>query len=220
MRVLNAESIGIVVVDDQRSYGEALTLALGVSLPADRVWCADSVDELFGDDDRADLGADVVLLDWQLDGVDGIDITRRLAELDDAPHIVMVTGHHSAALERMAIRAGACAALPKHASVADITAAIERCRRGEAHGAEHAEQAASPAPVLSDRQVEVLWLLSSGLDTREVAARLYLSVATVRTYTRDALRRLGAHSQLEGVAIARRAGLIPMESAPPFVSRS
>jgi DNA-binding NarL/FixJ family response regulator len=214
---------GIVIVDDHRSYSEALAMAVQTLLPADRVRVVD-----VGPDLLDEIGvADVVLLDWQLIVADGLDLARRLrsgARVDgpaEAPHVIMISGHHTPAFERMARRIGACAAISKTASIAHIVELIHRCRRGEGHvPSPHAEPAAAAGDVLTERQVEVLYLLSLGLDVQQIASRLYLSVATVRSYVRDALRRLDAHSQLEAVAIARRSGLIPVETLPPTLERS
>lgn len=213
---------GIVIVDDHRSYSEAVALALETLLPGERVRVAD----LDGDVVAAIGTAEVVLLDWQLVVADGLDIVRRLRHgaLPDAvarlPHVIMVSGHHTPAFERMALRNGAYAAISKTAPVARIVELIHRCRRGDQHGATvGASVDGHDEALLTERQGEVLYLLSLGLDVQQIAARLFLSVATVRSYVRDSLRRLGAHSQLEAVAIARRSGLIPVETSPPTLER-
>jgi len=64
-------------------------------------------------------------------------------------------------------------------------------------------------PGLTPRQAEVLGLLAEGRSVREICAELYLSKATVRNHVRALLRALGAHSQLEAVAAARKLGLLP-----------
>jgi DNA-binding NarL/FixJ family response regulator len=214
---------GIVIVDDHQSYSEALALALQTMLPRDRVRVAD----LGGDIVEAIGPAEVVLLDWQLVVADGLDVARRIRNgfraeaAGRAPSVIMVSGHHTPAFERMALRIGACAAISKTAPVARIVELIHGCRRGEHHGASSASSSDdADGELLTERQAEVLYLLSLGLDVQQIAARLFLSVATVRSYVRDALRRLDAHSQLEGVAIARRAGLIPVETHPPTLGRS
>lgn len=206
---------GIVIADDHLSYLEALSIAFRSRREGDHVWGAETRAELEASVDHAK----VVLLDWQFGDTDGLQLAESLAVRVPRPHVIMVSGHYSAAFERMALHAGACAALPKSASIDEINVAIDRCRDDADHFTD-AAPVADRVDELSRRQVEVLWLLSTGCDTNEVASRLYLSVATVRTYVRDACRRLGAHSQLEAVAKARRAGLIPSESAPPPVPRS
>lgn len=68
--------------------------------------------------------------------------------------------------------------------------------------------AAGVGSTLSERQREVLELLASGVQAREIAARLGLAEATVRNHIRHLLRKLGCHSQLEAVAVAYRRGLL------------
>jgi DNA-binding CsgD family transcriptional regulator len=75
----------------------------------------------------------------------------------------------------------------------------------------HARGAASPtrsAPGLTPRQAEVLRLLAQGLDTREIARRLGIAVETARNHIRALFKRLGVHSRLEAVVVARRHGLL------------
>ena len=66
----------------------------------------------------------------------------------------------------------------------------------------------SDVPGLTPRQAEVLGLLAEGRSVREICAELYLSKATVRNHVRALLQALGAHSQLEAVAAARKLGLL------------
>jgi DNA-binding CsgD family transcriptional regulator len=66
----------------------------------------------------------------------------------------------------------------------------------------------TPAHQLSRREIEVLRLLAEGCSTEELSERMNLSVNTVRNHVQKAIRRLGAHSKLEAVAIAQREGII------------
>ena len=63
-------------------------------------------------------------------------------------------------------------------------------------------------PALTPRQLEVLKLLAEGRSAREIGQRLYLSEATIRNHVRSLLQSLGAHSQLEALAMARKLGLL------------
>lgn len=209
------DEFGIVVADDHLAYVEAIALALRHKRTGDHVWGAENFSELLATVDQAKA----VILDWQFGDSDGLQVTEALLQRPAPPHIVVVSAHYSAAFDRMARRAGACAALPKTAGIADISSAVERCRNDPGHQ-RFADEGPDADEQLTRRQVEVLWLLSSGVDTAEIASRLYLSLATVRTYIRDARVRLGARSQLEAIAKARRAGLIPAETPPPSLGRS
>ena len=77
-------------------------------------------------------------------------------------------------------------------------------------------QSARRSPLdLTDRELEVLCLLSRGMSTAEIVEHLMLSVHTVRNHIRIALAKLGAHSRLEAVAIATRTGLVPTPALEP-----
>ena len=71
---------------------------------------------------------------------------------------------------------------------------------------------AEPRRQLSRREIEVLRYLAEGLSTADVCDRMQLSVNTVRNHVQSAIRRLGAHSKLEAVAIAQREGIISLAS--------
>jgi DNA-binding NarL/FixJ family response regulator len=70
----------------------------------------------------------------------------------------------------------------------------------------------TPAQQLSRREIEVLRLLAQGLSTAELSTQMELSINTVRNHVQKAIRRLGAHSKLEAVAIAQREGIISVAS--------
>lgn len=77
------------------------------------------------------------------------------------------------------------------------------------NGEEIAEEPAPEPPSLTRRQSEILTLIAEGVPAKVIAVRLGLSETTVRNHIRGILSRLGAHSQLEAVAAARRYGLVP-----------
>ena len=89
--------------------------------------------------------------------------------------------------------------MPLHNERADKTLRLRAARR---------EAAAAPYWELSQRELEVLRLLPSGLSQREIAAELYVSFNTVKTHTRAIFRKLGAASRAEAVARARELGLL------------
>ena len=70
----------------------------------------------------------------------------------------------------------------------------------------------TPAQQLSRREIEVLRLLAQGLSTAELSVQMQLSINTVRNHVQKAIRRLGAHSKLEAVAIAQREGIVSSAS--------
>jgi DNA-binding NarL/FixJ family response regulator len=86
---------------------------------------------------------------------------------------------------------------------------LQRLDRLEAGpGAPGALPARSPAP-LTGRQAEILGLVAAGRSTEEIAAELWLSVATVRNHISRSIRALGAHSRTQAIAHARERGILP-----------
>lgn len=165
---------------------------------------------------------DAVVLDWDLpDGA--ADLARLISELDRPPVLVVLGSTTEPAAVADALRTGARAWLPKSASVHLLLEALRCTRRGESWlpGSvlgpllEHllVQQAGPPAgplDVLTDRELDVLRCMVAGLDQSAIAARLFLSPNTVRTHRRRTLAKLGVHTSLEAVFVARRAGLRPM----------
>jgi DNA-binding NarL/FixJ family response regulator len=199
----------ILVVDDHRSYAEALSLAISVEPGFESIGSVPDVESAV----QVILveHPDVVIIDWQLPRIDGVEGIRRILVAD--PHVkpIMITGHANNSLRRLAALAGASAFLAKESSIAEIVQAVRDSVNGDAHidiSGDAVEDSVSTLS-LTPREIEVLYLLAKGRDTPTIAAALYLSVHTVRGYVKEVLRKLGAHSQLEAVAVARRAGLLP-----------
>jgi DNA-binding NarL/FixJ family response regulator len=202
-------TIRVLVVDDHRSYAEALGLALSFERGFTVLGTVADVDTAV--QRVLSERPDVVIIDWQLPGVDGVEGVRRILVADPRVRLVMITGHAEANLRRLAALAGASAFLAKESSISEIVQAVRDAVTGTAHidVTENATESTTAALSLTPREIEVLYLLAKGRDTPTIAAALYLSVHTVRGYVKEVLRKLGAHSQLEAVAMARRAGLLP-----------
>ena len=202
-------SLRVLVVDDHRSYAEALSLAISIEPGFESVGSVADVESavqaVFAE------RPDVVIIDWQLPLVDGVEGIRRVLVADPRVKLVMITGHADASLRRLSALAGASAFLAKESSIAEILQAVRDAVSGESFIdiSSDANDDTVSALSLTPREIEVLYLLAKGRDTPTIAAALFLSVHTVRGYVKEVLRKLGAHSQLEAVAIARRAGLLP-----------
>lgn len=202
------DSLRVLVIDDHRSYAEALCLAMSLEEGIESVGHTPDVQSAM----RAVLAdrPDVVVIDWQLPEIDGVEGVRRILVADPRVKLVMITGHMNRGLQRLAGLAGASAVLPKETSVAEIVRCVRAVAAGEVLvDVTEDDDAEDPQPNLTPREAEVLYLLAKGKDTPAIAAALFLSIHTVRGYVKEVLRKLGAHSQLEAVAIARRDGLLP-----------
>ena len=193
----------IVVVDDHKVFAELLAMALSREPDLCCVGHAQSVSD----------GAE---LDVQLGDGDGIAATAELTERFPDLRVVVLTAHVDQRLLQRAAAANACALLPKDGDLPDMLAALRTARRGGF--AVHpdllrrlvggAEVPAPRRPPLTQREQEVLQMLAAGLEARMIAQEIGISLNTCRGYVKSLLAKLGAHSQLEAVAIAMRHGLI------------
>jgi DNA-binding NarL/FixJ family response regulator len=206
----------VLVVDDHPMFREGLTAVVD-SLP----WAA-VVGEA-GDGDAAVAEAlrtrpDVVLMDLQMPGTNGLEATRRLSEELPGTAVVVLTMVENDEAVAAALRAGARGYLVKGASKQEITRALEAAGHGEVIlgagvGAGLLSRlvtrgdALSPFQQLSDREREVLDLVARGLTNGAIAEELYLSEKTVRNVVSSILTKLPASTRAEAVARARDAGL-------------
>jgi NarL family two-component system response regulator LiaR len=153
---------------------------------------------------------DVVLMDLVMSGMDGVETTSAIRKRCPQIQILVLTSYHDKDLVRRAMQAGAIGYLLKGVSNQDLVEAIRAAHTGQPVLAKEAVadlvQAAAPAPELGDdlseREREVLALLAQGLSNKEIAERLFLSVATVKYHVRLLLSKLGAGSRAEAVALA------------------
>ena len=154
---------------------------------------------------------DVALMDIQLSGASGITCTAQLRGLLPNVLIIMLTVYRDYSLIFQALKAGACGYLLKSAGREDILSAIEEVRSGGAPMTgeiarmvvdafrKAPAEGASSIESLSDREQEVLGMLSAGLVPKEIAERLNLSYQTVRHHLKRTYFKLHVNSRNEAV---------------------
>lgn len=151
---------------------------------------------------------DVVLMDLSLgDGPGGAEITARLTALAEPPRVLVLTTYDTESDIIRALDAGAQGYLLKDAPPEELWSGIRAVARGEtvlasSVAATLVRRTASPGPVVTEREVEVLELLARGLGNKEMARALYVSEATVKSHLSHIYTKLGVDTRAGAVAAA------------------
>jgi DNA-binding NarL/FixJ family response regulator len=170
------------------------------------------------------LRPDVVVMDVRMPGVDGLEATRRIVEAaQDGPRILILTTFELDEYVFGALRAGASGFLLKRSSPEVLIEGSKVVAAGEgllapsvtrrliqefARRPDPPAAPAAPLGTLTQREREVLTLVGAGLSNAEVAARLFISEATVKTHVKRILMKLGLRDRIQAVVLAYESGLV------------
>jgi len=146
----------------------------------------------------------VALVDLFLAGESGTDVCAAIVRQSPGTRVLLISG--AGRMSPAAARAaGASGFVSKDLDAAEVARAVRMVGQGMTLFPPKAEQ---PAPLLSEREREVLELIGAGSTNREIAQRLYLSPHTVKEHTSALYRKLGARNRAEAVQLAQRIGLL------------
>ncbi|AOT58294.1 Transcriptional regulatory protein DegU [Streptomyces rubrolavendulae] len=213
--------IRVVLADDERMVRTALRAIL--SAEPDLEVVGEAADGAEAVSVVREARPDVVLMDVRMPGVDGIRATERLlAGMPDPPRIVVVTTFENDQYVYEALRVGAAGFLLKRAGAEDLVAAVRlvarsdsllypAALRGLAAAFGRRGPAAPPAPWvarLTEREADVLRLMATGLANAEIAARLGVGPATVKTHVASVLAKAGARDRTQAVIAAYESGFV------------
>jgi DNA-binding NarL/FixJ family response regulator len=212
-----ASPIRVVICDDHQILAQGIASLLEASGGIDVVGLVGTVADALAR--SVETRPDVVLMDYELPDGDGVTAAAAIkAEVPDAKVVILTSFSDDAVLVR-ALEAGCSGFLTKHKSAREVERAVRLAAEGEAlispdllvrllPKLSRSEPERKIGSDLTVRELEVLELLAEGLAGDAIASRLYLSPNTVRNHVQNLLPKLGAHSRLEAVSIATRAGLL------------
>ncbi|MET9249667.1 response regulator transcription factor [Nonomuraea sp. NPDC003709] len=163
------------------------------------------------------LDPDVILMDLRMPRMDGVSAIKELARLGIAARVLVLTTYDTDRDVLPAIEAGATGYLLKDTGRDELVRAVRTAARGEAVLSPSVAtrllgQVRAPADPLSARELEVLQLIADGATNREVATRLFISEATVKSHVLHIYTKLGVNDRAAAVAVAFRRGLLTLEN--------
>jgi len=212
--------IRVAVVEDQALVREGIQRLLALEPEIAVVASAEDGEQAL--EVVAAASPDVVLLDMRLPGMSGLDVIRRLAERGKLPPTIILTTFDDDDIVLEGVRAGARGYLLKDVSLAELVEAIrvvaaggtvirplvsERVLRGlEAMPADFPRL--EPPDALTERELEVLRLMTGGYSNREIARALRVAEGTVKNHVSSILSKLGVRDRTRAVLQAVRAGYL------------
>jgi DNA-binding NarL/FixJ family response regulator len=211
----------VLLVDDQPLVRTGLRVMLDAQPDLEVV--GEAADGAEGVALATSLAPDVVCMDVQMPGLDGLEATRRIAATSDGPAVLVLTTFDRDDYLFQALEAGASGFLLKTASPEQLVDAVRVLAAGEALLSPAVtrrviERFGGPTPdapmasaddaiaELTDRESEVFRLLADGLSNSEIAHRLYVGEATVKTHVSNILLKLGVRDRVQAVVRAYRSG--------------
>lgn len=214
------EPVRVLVVDDQELFRRGLTMLLGVEDGIEVVGEAGDGDEGLR---IATISApDVVLLDVRMPKRSGIEACRAIKEAVPSAKIIMLTVSDEEGDLYEAVKGGASGYLLKDSSIDEVAQAVRVVSDGQSlispsmavklidefKQMSQVEKASVPGLRLTERELEVLRLVATGINNREIAKRLFISENTVKNHVRNILEKLQLHSRMEAVMYAVREKLL------------
>ena len=214
--------IKVALVEDQAAMRRNLELMLRRASGVKCVCACSSAEEALAEIPRH--RPDVILMDINLPGASGIECTARLKQILPNVQVIMLTVYRDTASIFNALKAGACGYLLKRAAPAEVLEAITSIRSG---GAPMTSEIArkivtafqtptsnpTDAVALTEREIEILELLSQGRVSKEIADQLSISYNTVRVHTTHIYEKLHVRSRSEALLKFMADKSVPLGSA-------
>jgi two-component system nitrate/nitrite response regulator NarL len=205
----------VLVADDHPVYRQGLVDAIKLRPELEFAGEAETGDEALSA--IRSLAPDVAVVDMKMPGLDGLDVVKAVVRDGLDSRVVFLSAYLESATVYEAVEAGARGYLSKDSDADAICEAIVKVARGETVMGVETQRAiaeeirmrapAEPSP-LSQREREILRLTANGESASDIAARLFLSPATVKTHLQRVYQKLGVSDRAAAVAEAMRRGLL------------
>ena len=214
------DTLRVVIVDDHDLFRTGLRNLLeeqGVQIVSEAASGAEAVHAV------REHAPDVVVMDLNMPGMNGVEATRQITSLAPLTRVVMLTISDQESDVMDAILAGACGYLLKDSSILDLMTGIEAASRGESlispaiaakllqrvrATSARPEIARAIRAELSDREIEVLKLIANGKDNAVIAAELHISPKTVKNHISNILMKLQIDNRIQAAVYAVRSGIV------------
>jgi two-component system invasion response regulator UvrY len=215
--------IKVLLIDDHKLVRTGIRKILEESAGIQVVGEAD--DGEHGLELAKQLKPDVVLLDVSMPGIGGLEATRQLLEHDPSTKVIVVSVHAQEPVPGKLLEAGAFGYLTKGCAADEVVTAVRRVHGGEryltaeiaralAFGAVGGRKTSeSPFELLSQREMQVMMMVTQGQSIQEISERLRLSPKTVSTYRYRLFEKLGVGNDVELTRLALRHGFVEGDGA-------
>jgi DNA-binding NarL/FixJ family response regulator len=230
-----SETIRIVIVEDHPLFRQGLRRVVETEPDIKVVAELDDGEQAVAK--VPELRPDIILMDINLPKLNGLQATRKITEVWDGAHVIVLTAYHDDEQLFHALKAGAAAYYPKNVDAKTLVAAIRAVSAGNfvigddvmakpqvaswliKQFEELAVFDESPSEMfapLSTREMSILKLIARGASNKEIARELSISRQTVKNHMSSILRKLAVNDRTQAAVLALRRGWIPLEDTKPL----
>lgn len=219
---VDKETANILLVEDHASFRQALAFMFEREPEFSVVAQAGSIEEAKEILSSSD-GIDVAVVDLGLPDGDGVALVEEFSTAKSGVSTLVLSASLEPARFASAVEAGAAGVLHKSASISEIVDSARRLMSGEAlispseiiemlrlvsRKRQEEYEVRQAVDKLTRREKEVLQALAEGLDSKEIAEKLHITIETERTHMVNILNKLGVHSRLQALVFATRNGIV------------